>query len=48
VADAFGVRAIPQSFFIRADGTIAARIFGFTSEDALARPLDELLGTSPD
>jgi cytochrome c biogenesis protein CcmG/thiol:disulfide interchange protein DsbE len=48
VADAFGVRAIPQSFFIRADGTIAARIFGFTSEDALAHPLNELLGTSPD
>jgi cytochrome c biogenesis protein CcmG, thiol:disulfide interchange protein DsbE len=48
VADAFGVRAIPQSFFVRADGTIAARIFGFTSEDALARPLNELLGTSPD
>jgi cytochrome c biogenesis protein CcmG/thiol:disulfide interchange protein DsbE len=47
VADAFGVRAIPQSFFVRPDGTIAARIFGFTSEDALARPLNELLGASP-
>jgi cytochrome c biogenesis protein CcmG, thiol:disulfide interchange protein DsbE len=46
VADAFGVRAIPQSFFVRADGTIAARIFGFTSKEALARPLNELLGTS--
>jgi cytochrome c biogenesis protein CcmG, thiol:disulfide interchange protein DsbE len=48
VADAFGVRAIPQSFFVRADGTIAARIFGFTSEEALARPLNKLLGTAAD
>jgi cytochrome c biogenesis protein CcmG, thiol:disulfide interchange protein DsbE len=46
VANAFGVRAIPQSFFVRADGTIAARVFGFTSESALARPLAELLGGS--
>jgi cytochrome c biogenesis protein CcmG, thiol:disulfide interchange protein DsbE len=46
VAKAFGVRAIPQSFFVRADGTIAARVFGFTSESALARPLAELLGGS--
>ena len=47
VAGAFGVRAIPQSFFVRADGTIAARVFGFTSEAALARPLAELLGGAP-
>ena len=47
VAGAFGVRAIPQGFFVRADGTIAARVFGFTSEAALARPLAELLGGSP-
>jgi cytochrome c biogenesis protein CcmG/thiol:disulfide interchange protein DsbE len=46
VANAFGVRAIPQSFFVRADGTIAARVFAFTSESALARPLAELLGGS--
>jgi thioredoxin-like negative regulator of GroEL len=46
VASAFGVRAIPQSFFVRADGTIAARVFGFTSESALNRPLAELLGGS--
>jgi cytochrome c biogenesis protein CcmG, thiol:disulfide interchange protein DsbE len=43
VAKAFGVRAIPQSFFVRADGTIVARIFGFTSEAALADPLEKLL-----
>jgi cytochrome c biogenesis protein CcmG, thiol:disulfide interchange protein DsbE len=47
VASAYGVRAIPQSFFVRADGTIAARVFGFTSEAALARPLAELLGRGP-
>jgi cytochrome c biogenesis protein CcmG, thiol:disulfide interchange protein DsbE len=47
VAKAFGVRAIPQSFFVRADGTIAARVFGFTSQSALARPLAQLLGGAP-
>ena len=47
VASAFGVRAIPQSFFVRADGTIAARVFGFTNESALARPLAQLLGGAP-
>jgi cytochrome c biogenesis protein CcmG, thiol:disulfide interchange protein DsbE len=47
VAGAFGVRAIPQSFFIRANGTIAARVFGFTSESALAGPLAQLLGGAP-
>jgi cytochrome c biogenesis protein CcmG, thiol:disulfide interchange protein DsbE len=44
VAKAFGVRAIPLSFFVDADGTIVARIFGFTSEAALADPLEKLLG----
>jgi cytochrome c biogenesis protein CcmG/thiol:disulfide interchange protein DsbE len=43
VAKAFGVRAIPQSFFVGADGTIVARIFGFTNEAALADPLGKLL-----
>jgi cytochrome c biogenesis protein CcmG/thiol:disulfide interchange protein DsbE len=44
VADAFGVRSIPITFFIRPDGTIAARQFGFTSEAALAEPIGKLLG----
>jgi cytochrome c biogenesis protein CcmG/thiol:disulfide interchange protein DsbE len=43
VAKAFGVRAIPQTFFLDADGTIAARIFGFSSKDALDEPLREIL-----
>ncbi len=46
VAKAFGVRAIPQSFFIRPDGTIAARVFGITTESALADPLAKVLGGS--
>jgi len=44
VAAAYGVRAIPQSFFVRPDGTIAARAFGTTTEAALADPLSKLLG----
>ncbi len=43
VAQAYGVRAVPQSFFVRADGTIAARVFGITTEAALADPLAKLL-----
>ena len=43
VAKAYGVRSIPLTFFVRADGTIAARVFGFTSEAALADPLAKLL-----
>ena len=31
VADAFGVKAIPQTFFIRPDGTLAAHVYGLTS-----------------
>ena len=43
VANAFGVRSIPLTFFVRPDGTIAARVFGFTTEAALAEPLAKLL-----
>ena len=39
VAARYGVRAIPQTVFIRADGTIAARVFGFESAEAFAEPL---------
>jgi cytochrome c biogenesis protein CcmG, thiol:disulfide interchange protein DsbE len=44
VAEAFGVRSIPITFFIRPDGTVAARLFGFTSEAALEEPIGKLLG----
>jgi cytochrome c biogenesis protein CcmG/thiol:disulfide interchange protein DsbE len=43
IAKAYGVRAIPQSFFIRPDGTLAAHVFGITSDEALRKPLEELL-----
>jgi cytochrome c biogenesis protein CcmG/thiol:disulfide interchange protein DsbE len=43
VARAYGVRAVPQSFFVRPDGTIAARVFGITTQTALAAPLQKLL-----
>lgn len=45
VARAFGVRAIPQTFFIDRDGTIAARVFGFSSERALEEPLAKIVDT---
>jgi cytochrome c biogenesis protein CcmG/thiol:disulfide interchange protein DsbE len=44
VARAYGVRAIPQTYFIDRDGRITGRVFGFTSEDALEAPLAEILG----
>lgn len=43
VAKAFGVRAIPQTFFVSPDGTIVARVFGITSQDKLDEPLNKLL-----
>jgi cytochrome c biogenesis protein CcmG/thiol:disulfide interchange protein DsbE len=43
VAEAFGVRAIPQTFFVAPDGTIVARVFGITSQDKLDEPLRKLL-----
>jgi cytochrome c biogenesis protein CcmG/thiol:disulfide interchange protein DsbE len=45
VAKAFGVRAIPQTFFVGPDGTIVARVFGITSQDKLDEPLRKLLTT---
>jgi cytochrome c biogenesis protein CcmG, thiol:disulfide interchange protein DsbE len=41
-AQAYGVRAIPVTFFIDADSVVVARLFGFTSADALEEPLAEL------
>jgi cytochrome c biogenesis protein CcmG/thiol:disulfide interchange protein DsbE len=43
VARAFGVRAIPQTFFIDGNGTIAGRVFGFSSAHALEAPLAKIL-----
>lgn len=46
VAKAYGVRAIPQTFFIDADGMIQDQLFGVTTSQALDRPLQALLGNS--
>jgi cytochrome c biogenesis protein CcmG/thiol:disulfide interchange protein DsbE len=37
VADAFGVRTVPETFFIAPDGTVVSHVFGLTS----ARDLDD-------
>ncbi len=47
VARAFGVRTIPMTFFVDADGTIRGRLFGFSSEDALDEPLERILPPEP-
>jgi cytochrome c biogenesis protein CcmG/thiol:disulfide interchange protein DsbE len=43
VANAFGVKPIPQTFFVRPNGTLASRLYGLTSEreleDEIARSL---------
>lgn len=43
VADAYGVRAIPQSFFVDARGILRARVFGITSADDLEAALRTIL-----
>jgi cytochrome c biogenesis protein CcmG/thiol:disulfide interchange protein DsbE len=45
VADRYGVSGIPQTWFIDADGVVRDRVFGITSEAALAEPLEALLRT---
>ena len=48
VARAYGVRALPQTFFIRADGTIAQRIYGQVTDEYFARQLAQITtGTPP-
>ncbi len=44
VAAAYGVRAIPQTFFIRVDGTIASRLYGISSAGELEAQLRPILG----
>jgi cytochrome c biogenesis protein CcmG/thiol:disulfide interchange protein DsbE len=43
VSGAYGVRALPQTFFIRRDGTIASRLFGLTSQRELDGDLRAIL-----
>ena len=42
VAGAYGVRAIPQTFFIDADGVIRDRVFGAESQERLDELVDEI------
>jgi len=43
VSQAYGVRAVPQTFFIAADGTIVSRIYSQLSSDDLERELAKIL-----
>ena len=43
VARSYGVRAIPQTFFVDRDGNVSGRLFGFSSEDELNEALAEIL-----
>jgi hypothetical protein len=43
VAKDYGVRAVPQTFFIDADGTIRDRVFGITSAKDLDHTLAKIL-----
>ena len=43
VKDSYGVRGIPQTFFVDADGVLQDRVFGITSRAALDDPLNQLL-----
>ncbi|MEX0664869.1 MAG: TlpA disulfide reductase family protein [Acidimicrobiia bacterium] len=42
VADAFGVRSVPETFFIAADGTVVSHVFGLTSKRDLNREIARL------
>lgn len=42
IGDRYGVTSLPITFFIRRDGTIAARQFGAISPELLAQRVDEL------
>ena len=42
VARAYGVRAIPQTFFIDRNGIIQGRVYGFTSAGELEEQLDRI------
>jgi cytochrome c biogenesis protein CcmG, thiol:disulfide interchange protein DsbE len=43
IAGGYGVRAIPQTFFIDREGKVAARVFGITSVDDLESTLKPIL-----
>jgi cytochrome c biogenesis protein CcmG/thiol:disulfide interchange protein DsbE len=42
-ADVYGIRSVPQTFFVRPDGTIASRLYGVLDQGTLDRELDKIL-----
>jgi cytochrome c biogenesis protein CcmG/thiol:disulfide interchange protein DsbE len=44
VAAAYGVRPVPETFYVRRDGTLAGRRFGITSAHELEQDLTSILG----
>jgi peroxiredoxin len=42
VAHAFGLRSVPETFFIAADGTVVSHVFGLTSRRQLNREIARL------
>jgi cytochrome c biogenesis protein CcmG/thiol:disulfide interchange protein DsbE len=43
VGERYGVRGIPQTVFVDADGVVRGRVYGVTSRDELAPAIDDLL-----
>jgi cytochrome c biogenesis protein CcmG/thiol:disulfide interchange protein DsbE len=43
VAERYGVRGIPQTIFVDADGIVRGRVYGETSRDDLAPAIEDLL-----
>lgn len=46
VRDRYGLRGIPQTFFVDERGVLRDRVFGITTRDALDEPLEALLAGS--
>jgi cytochrome c biogenesis protein CcmG/thiol:disulfide interchange protein DsbE len=46
ISSAYGVKGVPQTFFITAAGVVQTRVFGITSHGALDPPLRRLLASS--
>ena len=43
VLDRYGLRGIPQTFFLDEDGVLLDKVYGITTREALDEPLDALL-----
>jgi len=46
ISSAYGVKGIPQTFFITASGVVQSRVYGITSHAALDPPLRRLLAST--